>query len=184
MTESDLLSMHGWNSEQVRILGFRLGMTWPEVQEQARARHFGLIGEGVPGMEAPCAGQGSCQVCEGSGLCGGLALDFGTSREVAGMSITKIPEDAAKEVRKNALQRRFQGATRDFFEKYSKDLRLKLLGAESSKESAPPEDLIRSLAYRYREFGLVIEVSPCPDHPAESPCSDLELEFVPPGPAK
>jgi hypothetical protein len=100
------------------------------------------------------------------------------------MSIAKVPEDAAKEVRKNALQRRFKGATRDFFEKYSKELRLKLLGPESRKESAPPEDLIRGLAFLYPELGVVIRVTSCPSGPPESPCSDLHLDFMPPGPPR
>jgi hypothetical protein len=178
LTDSDLFSTRGWSSQQVRVMGFSLGMTWPEVQEHVRARHLDLIGEGVPGKEAACAGQGWCQVCEAQFQCGGLALDFGTSREIIEMSISKVPEDAAKKARHNAIQRRFKGTTRDFFEQYSKDLRLKVLGPESSHESVGA----LGIEYRYRELGLVIEISPCPSHPVESPCSELELKFVPPSP--
>jgi hypothetical protein len=96
------------------------------------------------------------------------------------MLITKVPEDAAKEVREKALQRRFKGVTRDFFEKYSKDLRLKLLGPASSQESTP----YRGMVYRYPEFGLVIKTTACPSGPPESPCSDLELSFIPAGPSR
>jgi hypothetical protein len=183
MTESDLFSTHGWTSQQVRILGFRLGMTWPEVQEQARSRRLSvLVAPDPDGMTpTPCAGQGSCKVCEGPYRCGGLDLDFGANHEVVEMSVTKVPDFAAKEVQRDALQRRFKGATRDFFEKYSKDLRLELLGPESSQESNSNGDLVYNYTYKYPELGMVIWNSPCPSALAESPCSLLELRFIAPG---
>jgi hypothetical protein len=179
LTDRDLLAVHNWNSRQVSVLGFHLGMAWPEVSAQARARNLVLAGEGDPRRRPACEGKGWCLVCEAPGLCDGLSLVFGEEREIVKLSIGKIPEDAAKEVQANALQRRFKGATRKLFDRYSKDLRLKLLGPESSQTTTDANGII----FTYLKPGLIVEVSPCPEGPPESTCAGLVLEFVPPSPA-
>ena len=179
MTGSDLFSTRGWNSRQVTILGFRLGMNWPEAQEQARARHFSLIQLGVAGRKPPeCNGQGWCQVCATKLHCDGPSLELGKTGEIVAMSIGNVPDFVPKDVRLRAIQRQFKGATREFFDKYSKDLRLKLLGPESSHVSTAHNDS-EYVEYTYRELGLILEIEGCPNQPAENSCSGLELRFVP-----
>jgi hypothetical protein len=179
LTSKDLFAIPGWNSSQVSVLGFRLGMTWPEVSAEARARHLTLKGSGDPRREPPCEGKGWCLVCEAPGVCNGLALVFGAECEIVKLSISKTPDFAAKEVQAAALQKRAKGATRDLLERYSKDLRLKLLGPESSQTTTETKDLI----FTYRQLGLIVQVSPCPKDLPESTCAGLILEFVPPSPA-
>ena len=172
----DLFAIHDWRSQQVSVLGFHLGMKWPEVAAEARARKLHLFFSGDPRRETACEGKGWCLVCEAPGLCDGLALAFGAEHEIVKLSIGKIPDVAAKEVQANALQRQLKGSTREFFDRYSKNLRLKLLGPESNRETTEAKTVI----FTYRRAGLIVKVSPCPEDLPESPCSGLELEFVPP----
>jgi hypothetical protein len=179
LTAADLFATHNWNSGQVSVLGFHLGMTWPDAAAQARASNLSLVGQGDPRHQPACEGKGWCRTCEAPGLCNGLALVFGTENEIVQLSIGKIPEMAAKEVQANALQGRLKGATRKLFDRYSKDLRLKLLGPADTQTTTEA----KSILFTYRKRGLVVQVSPCPTSPPESSCAGLDLEFVPPAPA-
>jgi hypothetical protein len=121
LTAADLFAAHNWNSRQVSVLGFHLGMAWPDVSAQARARGLNLVGQGDPRRQTACEGKGWC-----------------------------------------------------------KELRLKLLGPEDTQTSTDA----RSIVFTYRQRGVGVQVSPCPEGPPESPCAVLDVEFVTPGPAK
>ena len=179
MTGSDLFSNRGWNSRQVTIQGFGLGMNWPEAQQHARLGHFSLVQLGVAARQAPeCNGEGWCQVCETKLQCDGVSLQFGSTGQIIVMSIGNVPDFAPREVRLRAIQRRFKGATREFFDQYSKSLRLKLLGPESNRLSTAHNDS-EYIEYTYRELGLILEIKGCPNQPPENSCSGLEVRFVP-----
>jgi hypothetical protein len=181
MTNGDLFGSQNWNSQQVRVLGFYLGMTRGEAYENARHHDLALF---VPDLRnlANCRGN-VCEVCNARGVCPGITLDFGSDERVEKMQITRVPEDAALVVREAAITQKFKGRTSDFFNNYSEELRVNLLGPGvlvrkqvNSSRKVPLSKLI----YDYPERGLRISASLDESSPKRPVDIDLSVIFMPP----
>lgn len=133
LTETDLFETKNWDSSQVDVVGFHLGMTRQEAKINARRNGFKLLIPDLRGS-ATCSGE-KCEVCDANVICPGIMLDFSGDDHVIGVEILKIPDYGAEVVKKAAITNRFKGKTRLLFDRYSNHLRLELLGKEGSQES-------------------------------------------------
>jgi len=160
VTVSDLFATKDWKSTQVRVLGFRLGMSREDANENAHKHDFVLL---VPDLRnlANC-GRNICEVCNSGGICPGITLLFDKEERVESIEITRTPRDAALAVRKAAITRKFKGSTYEFFNEYSENLREKLLGPGvliRREIQSPPKVPLLDVSYRYPKRGLEIHAS-------------------------
>jgi len=166
ITDRDLFATKGWNSTQVCVLGFRLGMSRAEATKNAYGHRLRLVAHD-DWISPRCSER--CVVCDAKGICPGIALSFSSDNRVSGIHVQRIPEDAAPIVRRAAIVRKFRGRTYSLFNRYSNDLRLGLVGLEDSKDEG---------VYKYLRYGLTIFVSVNPHGPECT--SDLTVTFAAP----
>jgi hypothetical protein len=173
----DLFEIKTWDSTRVDVVGFRLGMTRQEANANAHRNGLHLIVFDLG--ETPCSGE-KCEVCDVKMVCPGIVLDFSHDDHVTGVEVSKIPEDGAAVVRKAAITSRFKGKTRLFFNRYSNDLRLKLLGHEDSRDRPSDKNPLYKgmVTYKYPRLGVNVFVSPNPHGPEST--SDLVVTLVAP----
>lgn len=163
MTEADLFGRRIWNSRQVSIMGFYLGMPRVQAFRNARQNGFALFAND-PTTSAKCEGS-KCVVCDPKGsICPGLSLDFDRNNRIYKMAVDRIPEDASEVVQASAITRHFKGRTYQFFYHYSEALRLQVLGPGVLVEShtsrpPPPRISLRDETYSYPERGLKVYAS-------------------------
>ena len=177
ITKKDLFEVKNWDSTQVNVLGFHLGMTRQEANVNARRNELNLLIPDVRGS-ATCSG-GKCEVCDVRVVCPGIILDFDHNDRVVGIEVLRI-QDAAPAVREVAVVRRFKGKTGLLFNHFSNDLRLKLLGHEDSRELPSDKNPLyqRMVTYKYLRLGVKVFVSPNLHGPEST--SDLVVTFVVP----
>lgn len=181
LTESDLFATEGWDSTQVQILGFRLGMTRLQANENADRHDLVLL---VPDLRnlAKCQ-TNLCEVCDSHGVCRGITLMFGDEEKVDRIDITRAPEDAAKVVRKAAITGEFKGSTYQFFNRYSDKLREKLLGPGllvKKQVQSPPKVSLLEESYLYPQRGLEILATLDESSPGSPSDIDLTVSFARP----
>jgi len=177
ITKKDLFEVKNWDSTQVNVLGFHLGMTRQEANVNARRNELNLLIPDVRGS-ATCSGE-KCEVCDVRVVCPGIILDFDHNDRVVGIEVLRI-QDAAPAVREVAVVRRFKGKTGLLFNHFSNDLRLKLLGHEDSRELPSDKNPLyqRMVTYKYLRLGVKVFVSPNLHGPEST--SDLVVTFVVP----
>ena len=178
ITEKDLFASPNWDGNNVDVLGFRLAMTRPEANANAKRHNLLLVDPDLRNL-AECS-KNECEVCNSRSICPGITLAFGAEDEINRIDITRIPSDAATAVKKVAVDRQFKGDTYLFFHQYSNDLRLRLFGPEGSREvlSKKNPSYQGKVRYEYPLRGLTIFVSANPHGPERT--SDLVISFVPP----
>ncbi len=177
ITKSDLFAAKDWDSMQVDVSGFHLGMSRDEASSNAQNHKLELSVTDVR-AQSTCL-VGDCDVHDAHGLWTSITLRFGSTNRIAEVEITRTPEDAAPAVRKAAVTLNFKGATYSLFNRYSNDLRLKLLGPEGSREvlSRKNPSYQGKVRYEYPLRGVIIFVSANPHGPERT--SDLVVSFVP-----
>lgn len=178
LTKQDLFAAPGWKSEQVSVLGFHLGMSWSEALATARAQRLRVYDSTKPASKPDCSGKGRCSVEWSSGVFSGVHLTFGPTSKIVEVTIDK-PNDAGIDpgFAANMVARKLKGKTLSFFNHYSREERLKLLGPEGQLKS----DNYGSTTLLYPDRGITFELDPCPSYPLENPCSTLIVSFVPSG---
>jgi len=176
ITKDDLFATKNWTSEHVSVLGFHLAMSRKDAAANAENHRLKLL-ETAVGNQSVCS-KGDCDVHDAGDVWIGLTLRFGSEDSIREIDVTTAPDDAANAVRKASVVRHFKGGTRALFDDYSNALRLRLLGAESSREDLSERDPSYSgkLKYTYLRQGLVVFVSVNPHGPART--SDLVFSFV------
>jgi hypothetical protein len=150
--EVDVFADPTWTSTQVSVAGIRLGMTYEEANRQAGFHSYKLTAL-VPPWDGPCKAPFDCDLCERNKIVG-VDLLFGDDRRVANIRIHRLrngPNPSPPE----SLQWRFKGSTYQFFNNYSDDLRVKLLGA-SPRLASPMTG--GGDSYYYSRRGLKIAV--------------------------
>jgi len=177
LTQKDLFEAVNWDSTRVDILGFHLGMTRQEANEDAQRNSLRLVIPDVRGTTT-CSGE-KCELCDAKFVCPGIMLDFDHDGKVVGIDIFRI-QDAAPVVQKAAIINRFKGKTRLLFNHYSNDLRLKLIGHEDSRQLPSDQNPLYHgmVTYKYPRLGLNVFVSSNPHGPEST--SDLIVSFVVP----
>jgi len=178
MTEEDLFASEHWDSAHTRVLGFRLGMTREEASADARQHELSLIAPDLRSL-AECLGA-KCEVCTRHRICPGITLVFDNKGKIVEMEITLVPRDAAAVVRKAAITRKFKGNTYDFFNQYSDELRVRLLGpgVQGSKQRPSTSSPLRDFIYVYQQRGLKVYVE-LDERTPTAPAS-LAVSFLPP----
>jgi len=155
LTESDLFSSGNWNSAQVSVLGFHLGMSWPAALAKAREQKLLLWkAMNMPADDLDCAGSGLCSVFNAEGDDIGMTMTFGERREVVELSIELVPEGVPLYDKKTQVSLRFKGNTLKLFHQYSNELRSKLLGPEASKKEHLED---KSTTYNYPSLGVFLD---------------------------
>lgn len=184
LSSTDLFSVASWQQNQIAIAGFVLGMTREQAFQIASAGGLKLRSDRPPktlrDLTTPCLAD-SCAVSQLNGNWIGINLFFTADRLVK-IKISE-PDDADPEVKKVNLARSFQGLTYEFFNNYSDDLRVRILGAKQAKETPITEagqlSDLASVEYDYSHLGVVIHLTiDKRDHPAKP--FDLEVDFIPP----
>jgi hypothetical protein len=179
LTEADLFARPQWVSTQVSVLGIRLAMTRREATEQVRRRGLQLIALDGPLYENPCGQFEECVVCDSQKVFMGIRLVFGSNGKIAGIRLERIRNMGNPAARKVAIQWRLKGNTYRFFNDYSDDLRVKLLGR------APGADSIETggTQYVYPRLGLRVAIRLFPNSekdPALRGDTILLVDFIAP----
>jgi len=177
LTETDLFDVGSWVSTQVSVMGFHVGISWSDVLATAQAQKLQLRVQGTPGLEQACTGKGRCEVLDPTGQPTSTFITFGKTHEISEPSVEKIFEGASPLAEKNQVSLHFKGATFSLFNRYSKDLRLKLLGPETSSKK---DRYYGFKTFSYPRLGVDLTISTCATKALEDPCSDLTVSFVQP----
>lgn len=180
LTQTDLFSLPDWQHRSVAISGFSLGISRAEASELARAHNLRLLTKTfrtVGDVNGPCRpDEESCTVYRAAGPWIGLDLFFDNDR-LKKMKVS-VSDDAIPEVQKVSVAREFKSLTARFFNHYSEDLRLKILGHAEGKETPDtPGAAITHVEYNYPQLGLIVNTTfDKRDHPPKP--FDLEVDFV------
>lgn len=145
MTEVDVFGSSDWTSKNVRILGFRLGMTKADANENVHRLHLGLR----------CVDY--CDVCNSENtLCNGIGLRFGSDQRVQKMFVVQPLTEAPERLKRFSVTQKFKGQTYAIFHAYSDALRIKLFGQESHREE---DAATRTTTYSYPKLGVDLRAS-------------------------
>jgi hypothetical protein len=175
----DWLAQKNWQSVQVSVSGFVLGISRQEATRVAARAHKKLVGLRGGRDEYPCSSE-RCLVETHANRYTGVELEFNSSDNIIGISIDTIPLDANPEVQEAGVTRSFVGETKAFFDKYSDTNRRRVLGeAESIRSDRnPPDSHIQRMEFSYPHLGLAVSVS-VDDRRPDSPF-DLSVKLVAP----
>jgi hypothetical protein len=171
ITKNDIFANSAWNSTQIEIMGFYLGMSSHDATLHARKLGTSLIAPEMRNYEE-CT-HGLCELCYPQYICPGVALHFGNEDKVVGITVTRTPEYALPSVRRAAITRKLKGETYELFNNYSNNLRKKLIGIEDSREALP-----MWIMYKYNSRGLIMRVGATSSLPEKE--FDMSIEFIPP----
>src|SRR5437660_643562 len=175
LTQVDVFATRNWNSEDIRVLDFHLGMSRADALENARKRNLNLIAS-TRGDSAPCS-VSECVVCDQQNiLCDGIELHFGNDDHVEGIDIMRPLQEAPQDLRRASVTQQFKGQTYLFFHSYSNAVRLKLFGPESGHEGADPST--RTTKYVYPRLGMEVYVSVSAHKRVLESKADLTVYFV------
>jgi hypothetical protein len=145
MTEIDVFAKSNWNSEDVTILGFGLGMSRHDAEEKARKQ----------GLMLDCVDY--CDVCNGQKtLCKGIGLYFDKDNYVRSIFVVRPIAEASTTLRKFSVTEQFKGKAYQIFHQYSNALRLKLFGSEARREDDNSRGITK---YFYPAQGLDVDVN-------------------------
>jgi len=160
ITQVDLFSLKGWDSGQVTFLGFRLGMRRNEAFRNAQNRELTMDDDSGQG----CLKAATCHLLHSGGYIG-LSFSFGIQDTIQRIRIEMPSSYASKEQREAWLAAKIPGKTGELFEKYSDNMRARLLGvADASWFDAPttgrsPFSLQSAKQeYQYYSKGLILHV--------------------------
>jgi hypothetical protein len=181
LTEVDLFSLPDWEHQTIAVDGLTLDITKEQVVEIAKRKGLILRNKqmlrkvGEPNV--PCT-QRVCGIDKLGGPWIGLDLFFDMDR-VNKIKVS-VPADADAEVRSVNIAREFKGLTRQFFNNYSDDLRIKILGAADEKKTHPKsaggaEPFYTFIEYDYPATGLAVHVTVSKTEPTPF---DLEVDFT------
>lgn len=159
MTKSDLFSSRNWNSTNVEIAGLRLGMSRIEASSAAHINGFRLMQSTPSELKwVPCSDYSSCFLVNSRrDRYEGVAVSFS---ETAAVASIKIEVDLEYE---SELLKRLPGETGRFINGgYSDDLRLRLLGPQTSSAMFRGRygDKLKDTRYVYGDRGITVIVSP------------------------
>jgi hypothetical protein len=185
MTNVDLFSLHRWNSTQVEVDGFYLGMSRAGANSIAGNQRLQLLQvQGSPHQVnfVPCSNGQECGVFNAEKEQTGLSLLFDDRQRLKGIVID-CPQVRADY--RDTVTRKFKGSTGQFFSdgSYSNGLRLKLFGPETDRESVEGRwgNTPGDTRYIYSKLGLVITVSP--RRPGQSDSDLIGVLFTAPTPS-
>ena len=164
MTQDDVFSEANWTSEEIKILGFQLGMSRADAEENARSH----------GLTLRCLKY--CDVCDTKNvLCKGIGFFFAADDSIESIFVFRPLQEASEKLRNFSVTQEFKGQTFRIFHSYSNDLRLRLFGRESRKE----EELVtQTTKYFYSERGVELEVALSPNKSVSETEADLTITFA------
>jgi len=170
LTKADPFEVPGWTSAQLSVLGFHLGMTRQAAAAHAHSLGLALRAEILPG---DCPTQAWCDLCDTHDICNGVALQF-SDEKVITLQIMEVPKDADPAVREKAVQWNLKGNMYSLLNRYSSQLRVKLLGPGVARDT----DLRGGGFFSYPTRGVVLRVNSNPYTLQRD--FDITLELMPP----
>ena len=173
LTQVDVMARRNWKSEEISVLGLRLGMSRTEAIEIAQKHKLDLIAATLADM-APCA-VSKCELCH-KDICTGVGLQFASDDRVEAIHVMRPLREASPDIRKASITKQFKGQTYLFFHSYSDELRLKLFGEETSKVETTSD---RSTKYVYPNLGVELYVSLSGNKRIPESAADLIINFIP-----
>ena len=188
ITHVDLFALKNWNSRQVSISGFMLGMSRMDVFRiiPKQLRLDDAAGQG-------CLKEKACNALS-SGRYVGLSLFFGENNDALEKITIEAPSsEMPKDDRSAWLVNEFHGETQQFFNTHSEDvwdvLRARLFGSADSYWVGTREDKSRKRSlfdprrqysatrgYEYRRLGLIVRQ----EYHQSIPLFELAVDFVSP----
>jgi hypothetical protein len=164
ITKIDLFGCKGWESTQVSVRGFMLGMARKEAANTAQSEALILDDD----LGQACLKEKTCNVLS-NGKYIGVSLVFNAEDVVETIIIEAYRRNASREERSVWLSGMFLGNTRQLAADYSDNSRLRILGHADIYEVTTPEEpsvwrrLMRrsreapiQLKYQYSRLGLVV----------------------------
>ncbi len=191
ITGVDLFGIKGWDSRQVSVLGFMLGMERREAFMIAQRDEVHLDDDHGQG----CLTAKTCSVIQGGNF-NGVNLYFGETDVLEKIGIEVRFRNVSREERSASVADRFNGVTRRFVESYSDNLRIRTLGRtdviRAGKMPTPPvwankistyfPPAPARFEYQYGSLGLILHVDlHDPAMGTDSAIDRLTIEFVRPG---
>jgi len=181
-TETDPFNNAQWNSSQVTVLGFKLGMKRSDAAQVAQSR--GLSLEELKG--SPCV----ATVCSVFGKEGwtGVDLLYDSRDTVSKISIDAYVADLSEKLARGLIVRVLRGSTQRLMSDYSDKLRRELLGMEDERCVKPPKTTAAVQSYyneyKYNRLGLMFHVETIEKAEVTSPRSDhivrVAIFLIPP----
>jgi hypothetical protein len=177
----DLFSLRTWNTNQISILGLRLGMGREEVRSTLH-KIGAFIDEKEPGA---CLDLG-CSVFRSGYIDTAVSVRFDTNDKVRTITITPWPPGTPVPPPGELITKKLIGETSRLINQYDEKLRVKLLGSENERwqklHEIPDSFISIEDIYQYN-CGLVIHVNRYQSklHGVRAPRLE-RIEFVAPGP--
>lgn len=166
LTDVDAFANRNWNAEDIRVLGFFLGMGKSEADETAHKQYLILN----------CLNW--CGVCnKEKTLCNGIGLHFDSNGHIDAITVGRPLQEASPALRRFSVTQRFKGKTYLFFHHYSNALRVRLFGLESDRKE---DTTVREITYFYAQLGLEISVNLSPNKSIQENEADLDVTFTRP----
>jgi hypothetical protein len=157
LMRADLGLIKDWDSTRIQVGGLYLGMPRNEAGSAIRKTGFRLVQDTLQKW-SPCSDYSECFVADTDrDVYQGVSIAFSE-----GGIIIKIAIEVDLETRSDLLNR-FKGETHRFFnDAYSDELRLKLLGHETSLKTVSGRygEKLKDTEYIYSQRGVTITVSP------------------------
>jgi hypothetical protein len=164
ITKIDLFGLKGWESTQVSVRDFQLGMSRKKAAHTAQSEELILDDD----LGQACLKEKTCHVLN-NGKYIGVSLVFNAEDVVEMIVIEAYRRNASREERSVSLSGMFLGNTRQLAADYSDNSRLRILGNADIYEVTTPEEpsvwrrLMRrsreapiQLKYQYSRLGLVV----------------------------
>lgn len=154
ITQVDLFSLKGWDSNRVSVDGLRLRMNLTNASQTLSTGGLALFDSAA---RTTCGVTSlSCYVASRATDGGTVIISLSGDARVASIYVG-VPEDPA--TLPSTIAGRFKGMTRRFFFHYSDELRLKLLGPPDRVKKSPTTDAMQGQMYYYDRLGLIVGTS-------------------------
>jgi hypothetical protein len=160
LTQSDLFATKNWNSRDISVLGFYLGMTRQEAQDNARKQALRIAVDSTHAPRRHNKKQArDCDILNGQDRYVGLSIHFDTEDRISRIVIEREPPAADPSVRRADVARRFKGSSHALFFAYTDALRVKLLGPESNRV-LPTDRRETAARFSYSRLGVTVGADP------------------------
>jgi hypothetical protein len=181
ITSTDIFSLNSWESSQVTVLGFKLGMARGDATRLAGRSGFKLLNSAPPKAGQEC-NQDLCSIYA-EGRATSVHLIFGQGERVKEIRMDLYVAEAGGPM---WIAQQLKGESKELAVQYSDELRLKLLGREDVYcvgNPMVPRPMVQLYAhtYSYKKRGFIFEVERVEEgYPANIryPVVQVELSFV------
>jgi len=175
LSKTDLFTIKVWNSTQISVMGLHLGMTRQDAIVEARRHRWQFINNSPPYLPGDCTVDKHCFVVDSADVNHGISFELDSKDQIIFLSLRPVFPNPGP---KDGILGSFQGDTYRLFQKYTDELRMKLLGPADESKSIR-EALSTETTHYYWKLGLTLHVHPLPGAPS---IIEVVAELYPPRP--